>query len=25
MPFGIQHLKLALLALAPIGRTIVSR
>jgi uncharacterized membrane protein YccF (DUF307 family) len=25
IPFGIQHLKLALLALAPIGKTIVSR
>ena len=25
IPFGIQHLKLALLALAPIGKTIVPR
>ena len=25
IPFGIQHIKLALIALAPIGKTIVSR
>ena len=25
IPFGIQHLKLALLALAPVGKTIVTR
>ena len=25
IPFGIQHMKLALIALAPIGKTIVSR
>ena len=25
IPFGIQHLKLAMLALAPIGKTIVRR
>jgi len=25
IPFGIQHLKLALLALAPVGKTIVSK
>jgi uncharacterized membrane protein YccF (DUF307 family) len=24
IPFGIQHLKLAVLALAPVGKTIVS-
>ena len=25
IPFGVQHLKLALLALAPVGKTIVTR
>ena len=25
IPFGIQHIKLALIALAPIGKTIVSK
>ena len=25
IPFGVQHLKLAALALAPIGKTIVDR